>query len=282
MPGPLQQQWAEFQLSRRPLHQALLSAKDRAGLEEEIRLRNLRLTENQVDIWSIHLCGEEWEMQQCRRLLSPDEVQRADRFYFEKHRRRFTRARAAMRQILSGYSRVPPEELTFSYGQQGKPQLAGKLESCGVRFNLSHTEEMALLAVTQNQDAGIDIESVNSEFATEEIAERFFSAGEVLRLNALPVAEKADAFFACWTRKEAYIKAVGGGLSVPLDSFEVAFGPGVAPALLLVKGEPNEMCRWSMYEVKVTQGYRAALVVEGRGHVLRHLQWESGPLSWSI
>lgn len=242
-------------------------------------MEDLRLTENQVDIWSIHLDGQERETQQCRRLLSPDEIQRADRFHFEKHRRRFTRARAAMRQILSGYTGLAAQELTFSYGPQGKPELAGTLENCGVKFNLSHSEEMALLAVTQNQIVGADIELVDSEFASEGIAERFFSAGEVRRLNALPASEKADAFFACWTRKEAYIKALGGGLSIPLDCFEVAFGPGIAPALLLVEDNPSETCRWSMYDVKVTQGYRAAVIAEGKEHGLRHLQWQFGPLS---
>jgi len=232
------------------------------------------LIENQVDVWSVHLGGKEMEDEQCKPLLSPDEVQRADRFYFEKHRRRFTCAHAALRQILSGYTSLLPQELTFSYGPQGKPDLGGKLQNCAVKFNLSHSEDMALLAVSRNQNVGIDIESVNSEFATGEIVERFFSTGEIHRLKALPTPKRADAFFSCWTRKEAYIKALGTGLSVPLDSFEVAFGSGVPPALLRVKNNANETRRWSMYDVVVTQGYRAALVVEGREHRLRHLQWE--------
>ena len=229
---------------------------------------------DQVDIWKIHLGGEDWKIQDCERLLSPDELQRAASFYFEKHRRRFTCARAAMRQVLSTYTGVVPEKLTFSYGTQGKPALTSELESCGVEFNLSHSEELALLAVTRNQNIGIDIESVNPEFATKEIADRFFSAGEVRRLNALPACKQADEFFACWTRKEAYLKAVGGGLSIPLDSFEVAFGPGIPPALLLVRGDRNETTRWRIYDLEVTQGYRAALVAEGREHRLRYLQWK--------
>ncbi len=231
--------------------------------------RDFTLAENQVDIWQIDIGGEADSIQERRSLLSPDEAERADRFHFERHRRRFVKARAAMRQILAGYTGIRAKELTFSYGAKGKPHLSGEAENLGIKFNLSHSHDAAILAVTRGLTAGIDIEWINPEFATEEIAERFFAQEEVERLQALPVAERADGFFACWTRKEAYIKALGDGLSVPLDSFEVAFGPGVPAALLQVKTDPGEVARWSMYDLEVTQGYRAALVVQGREHVLR-------------
>ena len=180
-----------------------------------------------------------------------------------------------MREILGWYTDAAPQKLVFSYGTKGKPELSGQPEECGIRFNLSHSDEVALLAVARSLTLGIDIELVNPEVATEEIAERFFSASEVDILRALPPAERAEAFFSCWTRKEAYIKALGEGLSVPLDSFEVAFGPGMAAALLDVRVDPGELKRWSMYDIEVAQGYKAALVVEGKGHELCHLPWKS-------
>jgi len=229
--------------------------------------------ENQVDIWRIEISDRDG-VEHSRQLLSPDEARRADAFYFEKHRRRFIAARAAMRQILGICTGIAPEDLAFVYGEKGKPELAEEMKGSGIKFNLSHSEDMALLAVTRGLTVGIDIEWIKPEFATEEIAGHFFAAGEVRRLQALPAAERSDAFFACWTRKEAYIKALGDGLYVPLDSFEVAFGPGVPAELLHIVGDPEEAGRWSTYDIEVAQGYRAALVAEGKGHRLRHRQWE--------
>jgi 4'-phosphopantetheinyl transferase len=229
---------------------------------------------NEVHLWSIDLTRHENRTQYYHQLLSPDEAERADRFYFEKHRMRFTRARATMRQILSRYVGVPPAELAFSYGAAGKPELSGDSEKSGIRFNLSHSGELALLAVTQKLAVGVDVELVDAKITGEDIAVRFFAAGEASRLRAMPPAERADGFFACWTRKEAYIKALGEGLSVPLDSFEVAFGPGIPASLLRVDVDPTQVRLWSMYDIEMAEGYRAALVVEGRGHRLRQLQWE--------
>lgn len=228
------------------------------------------MAENQVDIWTIFLAGHIDGVQHCRLLLSPDEIQRADQFYLEIHRRRFTACRSAMRQILGLYGGVAPETLTFSYGPKGKPELSGELERSGIMFNLSHSKDVALLAVAQGLTLGVDIEFINSEFAVDEIAERFFSAREVDRLRAVPSSEKPDAFFACWTRKEAYIKALGGGLSVPLDSFEVNVGSGTLPALLHVGADPGELMRWSLYDVNAAEGFKAALAVEGKGHQLQY------------
>jgi len=224
------------------------------------------LAANQVDVWRVDLSRQQEGIQRCRQLLSPDEIDRADRFYFEKHRRRFTVARAAMRQILARYVNVAPRDLVFSYGVKGKPELADGPKKSGITFNLSHSSELALLAVANGPPLGVDVELVNPEFATEEIAERFFSASEVNCLRTLPSSERAKGFFSCWTRKEAYIKALGEGLSIPLDSFEVAYGPGVSAALLQVRVNPGEVSRWSMYDLNAGGKYKAAMVVEGKGH----------------
>lgn len=212
-------------------------------------------------------------IQAFRSVLSRDEVQRANRFTFETDKSRFVIARAAMRQILAGYMGVAPQKLTFYYSQNGKPELHTDFGNTGLKFNLTHSRDLALLAVTRGGRVGIDVEFVNDEFAGEEIAERCFSVNEMKTLRRVPANQKADAFFCCWTRKEAYLKALGEGLSVPLHSFDVSFGPNAPAALISVSTQPDEISRWSMYEINTPQGFKAALVVEGTGHVLCHRQW---------
>jgi len=232
----------------------------------------MMMVENQVDLWRIRLDAE-GEGRYLRGLLSPEEIHRADQFHFQNGRLRFIRARAALRQILGGYIGIAPWEIVFCYGAEGKPELAGELEKFRIRFNLSHSGDLALLAVTRGLAVGVDIELINPEFACKEIAERFFSVNEVRYLLALPAVERADAFFSCWTRKEAYIKALGAGLSVPLDSFEVGFGTRSNPALLEVGSAPSEAALWSIYDIDAENGYKAAVVVEGRAHMLEYRQW---------
>ena len=198
-------------------------------------------------------------------LLAPDERARADRFHFEKDRRRFTVARGVLRTILGRYLAVEPAAIAFRYGVHGKPALAGTGDPRGVRFNVSHSHRLALYAFGFDRKVGVDVEYMRPNVDIAGLARRSFSPAEARALAALPATQQREAFFDCWTRKEAYVKARGEGISLGLDRFDVTLGPGQPPALLRLEGNPAEVSRWSMRALDAGEGYKAALVVEGKG-----------------
>jgi 4'-phosphopantetheinyl transferase len=210
-----------------------------------------------VHVWRISLEQPDESLDHFQRTLEADELNRASRFHFEKHRRHFIVARGFLRSVVARYLETQPESLRFSYGDYGKPRLASEHV---LRFNLSHSQEVALLAITLDAELGVDVEHIRADFASEEIARRFFSRAEVEVFNALPKDEQVAAFFRCWTRKEAYIKAIGKGLSQALDAFDVTLAPDVEPALL--RTEDDDASRWLLRDIDVGEGYAGALVVE--------------------
>jgi 4'-phosphopantetheinyl transferase len=210
-----------------------------------------------VHVWRIALNQEDEKLDGFRRTLGADELERAGRFHFEKHRRHFIVARGFLRAVVARYLESQPEALRFEYGAFGKPALES---GHTLRFNLSHSNEVALLAVALDADIGVDVEHIRADFASEDIARRYFSRAEVEVFNSLRQEERAAAFFRCWTRKEAYIKAIGKGFSQALDKFDVTLAPGLAPALL--RAEDDDVSRWWMSDIEVGEGYAGALIVE--------------------
>jgi 4'-phosphopantetheinyl transferase len=179
-------------------------------------------------------------------LLSPDERERAARFYFDHDRSRYVICRGNLRRRLAGHLAIAPAAVEFSYNPQGKPETAG------VHFNASHSGDYALIAISETRVVGVDIESMSRSFASDRIPERFFSPVEVRALRALPEPDQLQAFFNCWTRKEAYVKARGLGLSLDLKSFDVSIDERAE----FLRGAEG----WEIEAVAAPQGYAAAVV----------------------
>ena len=205
-----------------------------------------------VDIYRVRLNADAARLDSLYEILAPQERERATRFRFEEHRRQFIVCRGALREVLSPYLGLHPADIAFVCNRYGKPGVSDS----DVRFNISHSGEWALQAVARGCEVGIDIERIDSRFAREQIPERYFSPCEVAQLRGLPPDQQTAAFFRCWTRKEAYIKARGLGLALPLDSFDVTIGPDDPPALLRA-GD------WSVQDLEAPPGYAAAVVAEG-------------------
>jgi 4'-phosphopantetheinyl transferase len=233
------------------------------------------LSSAEVHVWRASLDQAAPCVERLQRTLSADELHRAARFHFPRDRRRFIVARGVLRDILGRYLGVHPSALGFRYSAYGKPALADVADEEALRFNVSHSHEMALFAVTCGREVGVDIEYLRREIACEEIAEHFFSVRERGSLRALPAEVKHQAFFNCWTRKEAYIKAHGEGLSLPLDQFDVSLAPGEPAALLATRSDPREALRWSLRVLTPGPDYVAAVAVEGQGWNLTCWQWRN-------
>lgn len=188
---------------------------------------------------------------------------RAARFKFEGDRHRFITARACLRTILARYLKTNAAGLQFDLGAFGKPALVPSGNALDLRFNLSHSHQLALIAIARGREVGVDVEFMRADFASDEVAAHFFSATEVKQFARQPAGSKTRSFFNCWTRKEAYIKARGEGLSHPLDQFDVSFAPDEPPALLDSRLDPKEVSRWSFEDLSPHPAYAAALTVDG-------------------
>ena len=210
----------------------------------------MHLSPSEVHIWSANLTAERSEEEAACLLLSPDECKRANRFRFDKHRRRFILARSYLRQILSIYTNIAPGQLQFVYSKLGKPSLALS-EQTHLEFNLAHSEELAVFAIRLDYPIGIDLEKIQQP-EPQGIAERFFSLEENSLLSKLSGEEKTHAFYSIWSRKEAIIKAIGHGLSIPLSSFDVSLKETVETIRL-----ENQL--WYLLPLTLDPAFKAAL-----------------------
>jgi 4'-phosphopantetheinyl transferase len=234
---------------------------------------DLTLDLGEIHVWRVSLAQTESCLQSLQQTLSTDERAKADRFRFPKDRSQFIVSRGALRAILSRYLNISSHILRFDYNPYGKPSLIVTQGGNTLRFNLSHSRGMALIALTKNRDIGVDIEGINQKFSCLEIAQKFFSPLESSVLRSLPEHLQATAFFTCWTRKEAYIKAVGKGLSIPLNKFDVSLAPGEPAALLNVEENPEEASKWSLIELFPSSDMVAAVAVAGDCSKLHCWEW---------
>jgi len=231
---------------------------------------DLTLELNQVDIWRVSLKLDSDSVQQANSTLSADESQRAARFHFDKDRQRFTLSHIALRDILSRYLHIQPEKIIFTVGEYGKPAVVSNLN---LDFNLSHSGDYALIAVARGHKTGVDVEHFREELEIEKIAQRFFSNEENAELMSLPLDQQPTGFFNCWTRKEAYIKAHGLGLSLPLDSFDVSLAPDEPAILRATRPNTHEVSKWTLLSLDVEDQYAGAVAVEGLNLDFRFWNW---------
>jgi len=224
--------------------------------------------QSSIHVWAVRLDDASVDLDRAGAVISPDERERAARFKFARDRRRYLIAHVALHEILYRYLPVVPAGLSFDIGANGKPSLPQALAPSGVEFNLSHSNDMALLAVCHQRQVGVDIEYVKEPFEFQEVAERFFTPKEVAALRGLPASLQRQAFFKCWTSKEAFLKAKGTGLSGELDEVEIALsGDG---QVRITANVP----KWSLAELDSIDGYEAALVVGGAPVAICYYLWE--------
>lgn len=217
--------------------------------------------DREVHIWCASLDVPDDTLAGLAAVLSEDERARASRFRIEPHRRRWTVARGTLRTLLGRYLDVAPAALRFATGSEGKPALCGASRG-DLRFNVAHSDAIALYAVTAIGEVGVDVERIQEMPDADLIAESHFAEGERAMLRALPPADSAAGFFNCWTRKEAWIKAIGRGLSIPLAEFEVTLAPGDACRLVHMNGEQAATAGWKLASLSPAAGYTGAMAIE--------------------
>lgn len=229
----------------------------------------IHLPDSAVHIWRAIIPDEDIRVENLLSTLSLEEEDRARRFHKEQDTYRFIWHHATLRQVLCQYLNIEPQELMFDYSSFGKPSLSDNLNSYTLKFNMSHSGEILLIAITTNREIGVDVELVRSIPDMNRMVELYFTESEINWYTALTEPEKAPAFFSAWTRKEAFLKAIGEGLQYPPEQVEVSMDPeAVTPSLNLL-GNSQDDVRYSLLSFQPTEGYLAALAVEGKDWSIR-------------
>jgi len=234
---------------------------------------NPRLSPGEVHLWAFPLNANSFSIQ-AGSVLAVDERERAERFRFERDRTRFVAGRAGMRCILGSYLETEPARVIFGYGEKGKPMVstAGG-EPHALMFNLSHCEDLAVLAVTRTAPVGVDVERIRTIPDADQLVSRFFSPTEATRFHALPENQRPEAFFNLWTRKEAWLKATGAGIGSGLDQVEVSFLPGQPARLLSLGPAKDQAGSWSLHELTPAEGFTGAVAIAAAQPKIQCHQW---------
>jgi 4'-phosphopantetheinyl transferase len=226
---------------------------------------DIPFSDDSISIWSVGLEWPESEVQAAVEILSSDEQERAKRFHRVSDRKHFIVVRAALRAILTRYLKVDPRQILFDHNTFGKPRLTGHRSYPDLRFNLAHSSGLALYVIANGREVGVDLERIEPEFATMGIVRSLFAPEEVAALSSLSNEDFLAGFYRCWTRKEAYVKAKGLGLSLPLQSFVVSVAPpNETPLLVADRNEIGKQTRWMLMDVNVGEGFAASLALECR------------------
>ena len=221
----------------------------------------LALAPASVDVW-LAFCPPDGPAPALEAVLSVDERERAGRFVFARDRRRFVAARGLLRGVLARYLAIAAAEVRFTYAAHGKPMLADE-HAPRLDFNVSHSEEAVVIAVSHAGPVGVDVEAIRTMADRDDIARRTFAPGEFSRLCLVDEGRRTEAFFNCWTRKEAFVKALGEGLSHPLERFEVTLDPGEPAGLLHIDGDAVRAECWTFVTLPQVRGFATALIVKG-------------------
>jgi 4'-phosphopantetheinyl transferase len=228
--------------------------------------------EGEVYLWFGSYNDMHVDFQRMHRLLSETERIRSEKYHFQNDRHRFILRRGMLRTMIGHYLSADPKEIRFGTNQYGKPFIENQDHEGSLEFNQSYSEEMVVYTFSHNRRVGIDIEYMKPIKDMNAIVESNFSPHEKAEFNALPANQRLEAFYRCWTEKEAFLKALGDGLSRRLDQFDVSMMPGAPAALKRTVWDQEEAGRWSLASIHFVSGYAAALAVEGPGRVLRYRQ----------
>lgn len=233
-----------------------------------------RLEKSKIHIWRADVRPSAPLLYRLKSTLCSDEVAAAQRFSFQKDQDRYITTRGVLRMLLGLYLRIDPRNVRFGYGPRGKPLLEGPSQDKNICFNISHSGDLALFAFSRNREVGVDVERIRDDISDEEISKRFFSAGERSRLRITPTQLQVQEFFRYWTCKEAYIKARGEGLHLPLNQFEVLIVPGDRLAKVRTEEESAADSQWYAQTLAPGAGYAGAVVAQGRA-------WECVCWDWT-
>jgi len=252
------------------------------GSDWQIPQSPSKLTDNDVHLWLAELSISPTYQETITNTLTADEKARADRFVFKKDRDHFIASRGTLRAMLGYYLNVEPAFVRFSYNSYGKPALRDQPASRKLCFNVSHSNGVALYAFAYDCEIGVDLEHIRNGMAETDIPERFFSSGEITALRKLPNEKQNEAFFNCWVRKEAYIKAKGMGLSLPLDQFEVSLANDDPKVGLEIETDSEEANRWQLYHLSPASEFTGALAVSGIERQVKAWQWKESFVSYQF